>query len=58
MASVAHNHASLGGPLVAAHLEADDALSGAELLLGPVADVLVGFLRSDGWAVEVNSLRK
>ncbi len=57
MAGVAENHAGLGGALVAAHLEADDALAGAELLLGPVPDVLVGFLGPDGRAVEVGSLQ-
>lgn len=44
---VAEVDATLVGALVAAVLQADDALAGLELLVREVADVLVGLLRAD-----------
>ena len=54
---VAEADAALVGALVAAVLQADDALARLELLLREVADVLVGLLRPDARLAVVAGLK-
>jgi len=56
VASVSEAHAGLRGALVAAVLQVDDSLGGAELLLGELAHVLRGLLGADGGLPEVRAL--
>lgn len=53
MAGVAEVLAGLIGALVGAHLEVDDALAGAELLIGEVALVLLGGLGANEGTLEL-----
>lgn len=46
MTSISKTEAALVRPFVAAHLEADNSLAGAELLLRPVPSIRLRFLNS------------
>ena len=58
MPGVAEVDAGLVGALVAAHLEANGALAGVELLLSELAGVLFGLLGAKAGLAEVRCLEK
>ena len=58
MPGVAEVDAGLVGALVAAHLQADGALAGVELLIGELTRVLLGLLRAQAGLAEVGRLKK
>ena len=56
-ACLAEAEAVLVGPFVGAHLQPDDGLALAELVLAEVARVVLGFLHPQGWPREPLGLR-